>query len=122
MAQKSKRQKHWHRGWLSETFSMWWLRICGYKILARRFKARRGEVDLIAKRGNTIVFVEVKFRKDRASGLWSITPRQQQRIAAAAEEFLQKHPHLQSCLMRFDAIIVKPFRPPYHMKGAWRLT
>jgi putative endonuclease len=96
------------------------LRLKGYRILARRFQGRRGEVDLIARRGAVVIFIEVKRRATVAAAAESISPRQQARITAAAEEFLSQHPRLASLGIRFDAVLVTPGKLPRHMADAWR--
>ena len=59
-----------------------------YRILAQRYKTKAGEIDLVAKRGDHLAFVEVKRRRTQDEAAWSILPRQQARIAMAAEVFL----------------------------------
>ncbi len=92
----------------------------GYRILARRWRCRVGEIDIIARHGNVIAFVEVKARHDYVSAAISITERQQQRIMRAAEAFMQNHPELNALDMRFDAILIEPWCWPVHVRDAWR--
>src|SRR5215213_4274726 len=56
----------------------------GYEILSRRFRSPAGEIDLVASKGAHLAFVEVKARRNRDGAAWSVTPRQQRRIADAA--------------------------------------
>jgi putative endonuclease len=109
-----------HAGRAAETSAAMLLRLKGYRILARRFQGRRGEIDLIARRGSVLAFVEVKRRPTITAAAESIGPRQQARIAAAAEEFVAQHPRLASLGIRFDAILVMPGKLPRHMADAWR--
>ena len=90
-------------------------------LMARGYRCRVGEIDIIARHGNVIVFVEVKARHDYVSAAISITERQQQRIIRAAEAFMQNHPELNALDMRFDAILIEPWRWPVHVRDAWRV-
>jgi putative endonuclease len=98
----------------------WWLRLKGYRILARDFRVAVGEIDLIARRGRTLALVEVKARPDLATAQAAIGPRQRRRIARAAASFVQRHPALAECDMRFDVVLLAPRHRPRHLPGAWR--
>jgi putative endonuclease len=74
---------------------------------------------LIARRRRLLIFVEVKARESFADAEWSITPRQQQRIVAAAEAWLARNPDERIRDMRFDAILVAPRRLPRHIPAAF---
>ena len=78
----------------------------GYAIAARRFKSKVGEVDIVARRNAELIFVEVKARRRLDDAAWSITPRQQKRIVAAAEAWLADHPDDGLRDIRFDVILV----------------
>lgn len=107
-------------GRAAETAAAMLLRLKGYRVLARRFQGRRGEIDLIARRSTVLAFVEVKRRPSVAAAAESIGPRQRQRIAAAAEEFVAARPRLATLGIRFDAILVAPGKLPRHIADAWR--
>ena len=94
-----------------------YLALKGYRILARRFRSPAGEIDLIARRGRLVVYVEVKARSGDAA---EIRARQRRRIRRAAEHFLKLRPDLASCDQRFDAILIRPRALPAHLKDAWR--
>lgn len=79
-----------------------------------------GEIDLVARRGRLLVFVEVKRRADLAAAGEALRPRQQLRIARAAEVFLQRKPALRDHDCRFDVIAVAPWRRPLHLRDVWR--
>src|SRR5207253_4422376 len=64
----------------------------GYRIVARRFRSGVGEIDIIARRRNMIVFVEVKARAKLDDAAYAVTPQQQARIIAAAEAWIASHP------------------------------
>ena len=96
-----------------------WLIAHGYRILARRWKSPLGEIDIIAARRHTLIFVEVKARATLDDAAFAVTDRQKQRIAAAAEIWLGKNPMPAIRDMRFDAILVAPGKLPRHIPAAF---
>ena len=108
------------RGHAAEAKALWWLRLKGYRLVARRFRSPAGEIDLIVRRGRTLVFVEVKAREGAAEAAEAIGARQQQRILRTAEAFLQRRPELAALDQRFDAVFVAPGHRPRHQPDAWR--
>lgn len=117
--QPSKKQKAERRGRNAEMLAVLLLRVKGYSILAQRFKCSAGEIDIVATKGNMLVFVEVKARRNTHEALESVTPRQQRRIEAAAEVWLQSETS-RNFAVRFDVITVAPRALPTHMMDAWR--
>ena len=91
----------------------------GYRIVARRFRTPVGEVDIVARRGRVLVFAEVKARDRLDDAAWSVLPRQQQRVVAAAGAWLAEHPDDVQCNIRFDALLVAPGRIPKHIEAAF---
>ena len=79
----------------------------GYAIVARRYRRRGGELDIIARRDGTLVFVEVKAREGREYGTAAeaVTPMKQRRMAHLAQEFVMRH-HLGECSCRFDVVAI----------------
>ncbi|MCH7806585.1 MAG: YraN family protein [Proteobacteria bacterium] len=114
------RKKAYARGHKGEGLAALYLRLKGYRILERRYQTPVGEVDLIARRGRTLAFVEVKARKNYTDGVEAITRRQQLRTIKAAEYFLSSHPGMASLDLRFDAIIALPGFQLRHIPGAWQ--
>ena len=106
-------------GHRAETFAALWLRCKGYRILARRYKTPVGEIDLVARRGKFIAFVEVKARPTLDAALESIRHTQRARIIRGAEAFLSRHPHYVNHFLRFDAILIAPGRLPRHLIAAF---
>ncbi|HMM14079.1 MAG TPA: YraN family protein [Parvibaculum sp.] len=96
------------------------LRLKGYRILARRIRTRAGEIDLIARRGRTIAFVEVKARAGLDGAAEALLARQRARLVRAAELFVAGRPALSGLDMRFDMVLVAPRRWPRHLADAWR--
>jgi len=91
----------------------------GYRIVARRFRSPVGEVDIVARRGRVLVFVEVKARDRLDDAAESLLPRQQRRIAAAAAVWLADHPDDAESHIRFDAVLVAPGHLPRHIPAAF---
>ncbi len=94
----------------------------GYRILARRWKSPVGEIDIVARRRQLLVFVEVKARATLDGAAESVLPRQRQRIAAAAEAWLATYPDPKITDMRFDAILVAPGKLPRHIPAAFEAS
>jgi putative endonuclease len=94
----------------------------GYEILSRRFRSPAGEIDLVAANGTHLAFVEVKARRSRDAAAWSVTPRQQRRIADAAGYWLQSFPQYQDRDMSFDAVLIAPRQCAEYISDAFRLT
>jgi putative endonuclease len=120
MANQSQRRKAWRWGISAELFAILALIIRGHRIIAKRYRTKVGEIDLIATRGTVLIFIEVKARRAISDGMYSIGARQQQRIIRAAQWYLQRHQKFANHHIRFDAIIVAPWRWPRHLKDAWR--
>ncbi len=112
------------RGLAAEALAAWALRFKGWRIVGRRVKPPRGsgagEIDLVARRGRVLAFVEIKARPSEAEGLFAIAPRQQRRLLRAAEWFIKCHPEFSGHDLRFDAMVVCPGRWPRHHPDAWR--
>ena len=90
-----------------------------YRILARRFRTPFGEIDLVVRRGNLLVFVEVKARASLEEAAYAVTPRQQQRIIDAAQAWLMAHPEHAEFELRFDVMLIAPRRLPRHLLAAF---
>ena len=96
------------------------LRLKGYRILARRFSASGGEIDLVARRGGTLVFVEVKSRPGLDEARAAISADKRRRVSRAARAFLGRLPRLPE-VIRFDAVFLSPDRLPRHEKAVAEL-
>ncbi len=114
-----RRQRAYRWGLSAETGAAWYLRLKGYRILARRFKVARGEIDLVALKHRTLVFVEVKARAEEHAALEAVGPRSQRRIIAAADSWGQKYPRYLSFDWRYDIIVMMPRRWPRHHVAAF---
>ena len=103
----------------AETLAAWWLRLKGWSILARRVRTPRGEVDLVARRGRVVAFVEVKARATEAEADLSLDDYRLRRVAAAAEALMHRFVRPGDD-MRIDAIFIVPRRLPRHLPNVWR--
>ncbi|BAK68398.1 hypothetical protein SLG_37230 [Sphingobium sp. SYK-6] len=106
------------RGRQGERLAGWWLRLKGWSILARRVRTRAGEIDLVARRGNMVAFVEVKARASARSLDEAIDERRLARVAAAAEAVAATWLGPGDD-MRIDVILLAPGRPPRHLENVW---
>lgn len=105
-----------HRG---EALAAWYLRLKFYRIIARRYRTPLGEIDLIAERWGTIVFVEVKARTRADSLLETLESIHESRIARAADYWVARHPRHAQSDRRFDVIFLVPWRWPHHLVNAF---
>ena len=117
---RKHRQAAWFRGQAAETVAATSLQLKGYRILARQYRTPVGEIDIVARRGGTVAFIEVKARATEQLALESIGAKQRRRIMRAAEAFIQSNNRVSDCEIRFDAILVTPWRWPIHLKDAWQ--
>ncbi|WP_425514861.1 YraN family protein [Ancylobacter lacus] len=114
-----KRRAAFSRGLAAEERACALLEDLGFAIIGRRVRTPLGEIDLIARTGTLLLFVEVKARSSLTGAAYSILPRQRRRIAAAAEAYLAAHPELAGLDMRLDVILIAPWRAPVHLAGAF---
>ena len=106
-------------GLSAESRAAAYLMVKGYRILAKRFRTRYGEIDLVARRRNLVAFVEVKARATLDDAAFAVTPHQQGRIINAAEAWLAANPQYAEFELRFDAILIAPRRLPRHLLAAF---
>ena len=115
----NKRQKANLYGQRSEALAAFFLQLKFYRIRDRRYKTPGGEIDIVAERGGTIVFVEVKSRLKAASEAEALEAINQARIIRAAEHWLSRHPREAEKSCRFDVIFLAPGRWPRHLINAF---
>ncbi|MDA7949136.1 MAG: YraN family protein [Hyphomicrobiaceae bacterium] len=118
---RSARRDAERRGHWAEALAAWLLRVKGYRILDRRFRCHAGEIDLVARRGRHVAFVEVKMRDDLETAAASVTRRQQSRIAHAAEQWLAMKARDRDYDVSFDVVLVSPRSWPRHIASAFRV-
>lgn len=109
-------------GLSAESRAAMWLMVKGYRIVARRWKTPFGEIDIVARRRRTLVFVEVKARENADEAVEAVTERAKRRIIAAAELWLAHRPDDAQRLIRFDVILVTPGKLPKHIANAFDAT
>lgn len=115
--QRELRQQRQRKGRSSEWRAALLLLVKGYRILSRRHKTPLGEIDIVAKRGRRLAFVEVKARRTFADCEAAIAPQAARRIRRAAELWLATHPALQDCDIGFDVVFLVPRRWPRHIEN-----
>lgn len=114
-----RREEAERRGRRGETLAAWYLRLTGWRILAQRVKTARGEIDLVARRGRTVCFVEVKWRGSaRELGL-AIDMHRLRRVAAAAETVVPRYA-ARGEDVRIDVLLLAPRCWPRRIANAWQ--
>jgi len=103
----------------AETIAAWWLRLHGWSILAMRARVRGGEVDIVARRGRMIAFVEVKARSSGFAAELALDPYRLRRVFAAAAVLFERW-RRPGDDMRVDAMLIVPRRWPRHVVNLWR--
>lgn len=117
----SARRAAYAYGLHAETIATLWLRARLYTILARNYRIQGGEIDIVARRGRTIAFVEVKARATLEDAAIAITPQKRRRIGCAVNRWLATHPWAAGFTLRADALFIAPGRLPRHVEHAFEL-
>lgn len=120
MADALTRQKANRRGHRGELLAALALMLKGYRIVARRYRTKLGEIDLIARRGNLVLIVEVKVRPTLLSAMEAIAYQSERRIEAATDLWLARQPDYGRLSVRFDMAAVLPRRWPVHVENAFQ--
>lgn len=102
----------------AETLAAWWLRLHGWTILARRARVPGGEVDIVARRGRIVAFVEVKARRSEEAAAFALDRQRLRRVAVAAEQLARRYQRSGDDI-RIDALFIVPGRWPRHVPGVW---
>jgi putative endonuclease len=106
------------RGRGAETLACWYLRLHGWRILARRARVHGGEVDIIARRGSTLAFIEVKARASEEAAGFALDDWRLRRVVTAAERLAPRYMRPGDDV-RIDAIFIVPRRWPRHLANIW---
>lgn len=116
---KNKRQIAERAGLRGEALAALLLQLKFYRIRERRYKTPVGEIDLIAERNGTIVFIEVKTRAHRAGEAEALEAVNTARLARAAQYWLASNPREADKFCRFDVIFLAPNSWPRHLINAF---
>jgi len=119
LADLRSRRKAYRRGHSSEWLAAAALMVKGFRIVARRYRTKLGEIDLIARRGDLVLIVEVKARKTLAEAMEAIARQSERRIEGAADLWLARQPDYASLSVRFDMVAVLPWRWPVHVANVF---
>jgi putative endonuclease len=114
----SKRRRAFKAGYRAEALAAVYLRLKGYRILARRYTIAGGEIDLIVRKSDSIAFVEVKMLPDLTAALTAIDPAKWRRISRAGAHWLAANPWAARLTLRGDAVYLAPWHWPRHMIAA----
>jgi len=118
-APRPERQVAFRLGLSAESRAAAYLIAKGHRIVARRWRSPVGEIDIVARKRGTLVFVEVKARERLDDAAEAVIVRQQRRIIAAAEAWLAGHPEDANSEIRFDVVLVAPRSLPRHIVAAF---
>lgn len=113
------RQQAEKRGRGAETLACWYLRLKGWRIIARRARVAGGEVDIIARRGRILAFIEVKARSSNEAAAFALDRHRLRRVAVAAERLAPRYMRAGDDV-RIDALFVVPGRFPRHLADVWQ--
>ena len=116
---RRKRLRAYRKGFTSEWLAAAALLIKGYRIVAWRYRTKLGEIDLIARRGDLVLIVEVKARPTLASAMDAVAFQSAQRIEGAADMWLSRQPDYARLSVRFDLVAVLPWRWPVHVENVF---
>jgi len=112
------RERAERQGRHGERIAAWWLRLQGWRIVGERVRTSRGEVDLVARRGATLAFIEVKTRATELALGLAIDEHRLRRVAAAADTLVARY-GAGAQDIRIDVMLVRPWRLPVHVKNVW---
>jgi putative endonuclease len=117
--QVGRRYRAYRRGHRSEWLAALALMLKGYRIVARRYRTKLGEIDLIARRGDLVIMVEVKARPTLLEAMEAIGRESERRIEGAADLWLTRQKDSGRLSVRFDMVAVLPRRWPVHVENAF---
>ena len=114
-----RRRKALRRGAAAEYIAAIFLMLKGYRILALRHRTKLGEIDIIARKGDLAVFVEVKARSDEMGAIDAVSYASQKRIRAASDLWLARQRDYARLSQRYDIVAILPGRLPRHFPDAF---
>ena len=113
------RKRAYQKGIWAERIAAIFLLAKGYRILTMRYKSKMGEVDIIAKRGQLVIAVEVKARQSIDEAVFAVTHETAKRVESAAGYWLSQQRNASELSLRFDIIAISPWRWPLHLVDAF---
>jgi putative endonuclease len=116
---RERRFRAYRKGHRGERLAALALILKGYRILARRHRTKLGEIDLIARRGDLVLIVEVKVRQTLTEAMEALSRTSERRIEAAADLWLARQPDYGRLSIRFDMVAVLPRRWPIHVENVF---
>ncbi len=116
---RRKRLRAYRLGFRGEFLASLALMLKGYRIVARRYKTKLGEIDLIARRGDLVLIVEVKARSNLQAAMDAIGRDAAWRIEGAADMWLSRQRDYPKLSVRFDMVAVLPWRWPVHVENVF---
>ncbi|MFS8046761.1 YraN family protein [Rhizobium sp. BR 314] len=117
--ERLRRQKAWRRGHVAEYLAAAFLMLTGYRILAIRHRTKLGEIDIVARKGDLAVFVEVKSRRGAQEAIDTASFSSQRRIRAASDLWLARQTDFARLSQRYDIVAMLPGRWPQHFPVAF---
>jgi putative endonuclease len=117
--QRQARRRALARGRSGEWLAALALRLKGYQIVGRNFRTKLGEIDIIARKGDLVIFVEVKARPSASESVDAVGTQAKRRIANAAELWIGRQRDAERLSWRFDIVAVSPRRWPVHFEDAF---
>ncbi|MET0940243.1 MAG: YraN family protein [Mesorhizobium sp.] len=116
---RAKRLRAYRRGHRGEWLAALAVMLKGFRIVARRYRTKLGEIDLIARRGDLVLIIEVKVRATLIEAMDAIARQSERRIEAAADLWLSRQPDYGRLSVRFDMVAVLPRRWPVHVENVF---
>ncbi|EHS51393.1 UPF0102 protein yraN [Rhizobium sp. PDO1-076] len=115
-ASRIRAERH---GRFSEYLAALFLLTRGYRLMAFRYRTKVGEIDIVARRGDLVAFVEVKARRDLMAGVDAVGFASQKRIRAAGDQWLRRQPDAARLSYRYDIVVVRPWHWPRHFPDSF---
>lgn len=113
-APRDKKLAAYRRGFLAEYVAALFLLLKGYHVVAMRYRSKGGEVDIVARKGDLAIFVEVKARRSVDEAISAVGYTTQRRIEAASLHWLSRQKDAERLSRRYDIIAILPWRLPAH--------
>lgn len=122
MKRTAAQGKAGQRGHIAEWLAAGFLFVKGYRILSRRYGGKGGEIDIIAKRGRTIIFVEVKARAAMQDATQAISRDKARLVSQRVRQWLANNDWAVDCTLRADAVFIAPGHMPRHVTQVFEIT